>query len=150
MVSRDMLSKINLFEGIPEECIAAIAEISEEITYQQGATVFLEASRAEHMHILLDGEVNLQVSLTSRSDYVTVAVINVPYVSFGWSGVVPPYIYTSSAICEKDCRVLAIQGEKMIRVLKNEPEFGLIVMQRISELISRRLTSSRIALLKTL
>jgi CRP-like cAMP-binding protein len=150
MLSTNVLSKIKIFEGIPERFLSKIVEISEELSYRKGKSIFAEGSEAEHVHILLEGEVSIQVSLTSRSDHVTVAVITEPYMCFGWSGAVPPHIYTASAICEADCRLLAIQGEKLIRLLQDEPGYGFMVLQKISELISRRLRSSRIALLKTL
>jgi len=150
MISSQMLSQIDLFEGIPEGNLAAIAEISEEITYTKGRPVFIEGSEAEYVYILLEGEVVIQVSLTSRSDNISVAVINLPNQSFGWSGIIPPYHYTASALCKTGCRLLAIHGKKLIQVLQQEPKSGFVVMQRISELIGRRLRNSRIALLKTL
>jgi len=145
-----ILSQNKLFEGIPEEILAAIAEVSEEITLTKGRPAFVEGSEAEHVFILLEGELDIQVSLASMPGSVTVAVINLPNQSFGWSGIVPPYNYTASALCKTDCRILAIDGKKLIQVLQQKPESGFIVMQRIAELIARRLRNSRIALLKIL
>ena len=151
MASRSaLLAQVGLFKDIPETILEAIAELSQEMTFAKNKTVFMEGAPAKYIYILLEGEVSIQVSLTSRKETVTVAVINQLYHSFGWSGVVPPYHYTSSALCEADCRVLALEGKKLIDMLKQEPQSGFIVMQRISELISRRLRNSRIALLKTL
>jgi CRP-like cAMP-binding protein len=150
MVTRQIISRIDLFKGIPGEGLEAVSAISEEMDYSQGRAVFTEGSKAQHIYILLEGEITIQVSLTSRSGSITVAVINQPYQSFGWSGVVPPHNYTASAICETDCRLITIKSEELIDVLKQEPNSGFIVMQRISELISRRLRNSRIAMLKTL
>ena len=150
MISNQILSQNKLFEGIPEKNLAAITKISEEITLTKGRLAFVEGSPAEHVFILLEGEIDIQVTLTSRPGSVTVAVINQPNQSFGWSGIVTPYTYTASALCKTDCRILAIDGKKLIQVLQQEPESGFIVMQRIAELIARRLRNSRIALLKTL
>ena len=150
MISSQMLTQINLFEGIPEGKLADIAKISKEMTYAEGKSVFIEGSGAEYIYVLLEGEIDIQVSLTSRSGNISVAVINLPNQSFGWSGVVPPYHFTATALCKTACRLLAIHGRKLIEVLQQEPKSGFIVMQRISELISRRLRNSRIALLKTL
>ena len=145
-----ILSQNKLFEGISEKTLAAIAAISEELTLQEGRLVFVEGSKAEYVYILLEGEVDIQVSLTSRPGSLTVAVVNLPNQNFGWSGIVPPYNYTASALCKTDCRILAMEGKKLMQVLQREPRFGFIVMQRMAELIARRLRNSRIALLKTL
>jgi CRP-like cAMP-binding protein len=81
---------------------------------------------------------------------LTVSVINQAHQSFGWSGIVSPYHFTASARCETDCRVLAIPGQKLFEILKEDPESGFHVMCKISEMISSRLRSSRQVLLKSL
>ena len=149
MVPNQLITQIDLFEGLPEESVTAIAQISDEVPYSKGKLIFHEGSAAECIYILLDGEVTVQVSSTSKSESIVVASISMPFHVFGWSGLVPPYHYTASALCEADSRILAVHGEKLIEVLQTEPLTGFIVMQRISELISRRLRNSRIALLKT-
>ena len=150
MISDQTLSQIDLFEGIPGENLASIAKISEEITCAEGKQVFQEGSSAEHIYILLEGKVAIEVGLTSRPGGVTVAVISQPHLSFGWSGVIPPYHYTASAHCKTDSRLLAIPGQKLIQVLQQEPKSGFVVMQKIAEVIGSRLRNSRITLLKTL
>lgn len=150
MVSEAIINNIDLFEGIPKESIGAIAEISDEVPYSKGKLVFHEGSEAECIYILLEGEVTVQVSSTSKTESIVVAAVSMPHHVFGWSGLVPPYHYTASALCETDCRILAVQGKKLMEVLQKEPLSGFIVMQRISALISKRLRNSRIALLKTL
>jgi toluene monooxygenase system ferredoxin subunit len=150
MADTQMLSQINLLKGIPEESLKDIAGISEEVTYKKGSSVFTEGSGAESIYFLLEGEVDIQVDLASKHGDVSVAAINMPYQSFGWSGVIPPYHFTASALCMADCRILKINGSKLIQILQREPESGFVVMQRISELIARRLRNSRMALLKTI
>ena len=150
MISSQMLSQIDLFAGVPEGQLAAIAEISEEITCKKGESIFQEGSKAEHIYILLDGEVAIQVSLISRPENITVSIINLTHQSFGWSGIVPPHSYTATAFCQTDCRLLAIYGQKLIQVLQQDLKSGFVVMQRIAEVISRRLRNSRLVLLKNL
>ena len=150
MIANETLSHIGLFDGIPEGQLTSIGEISEEVSYSQGKQVFQEGSKAARIYFLLEGKVSIKVSLTTRLESVTVTVINQPFQSLGWSGAVPPYHYTASAHCEEDCRLLAMDGQKMIEILKLEPESGFLVMQRISQIIGNRLRDSRLILLKTL
>jgi CRP/FNR family cyclic AMP-dependent transcriptional regulator len=130
--------------------MATNAALGEEETFSQGDVIFREGEGADKLHFLLEGEIVLKVKLTSRPESISVSVVNQRFESFGWSGIVPPYHYTASAICEADCKVLTIPGEGFMNVLSENPAAGFIVMQRLTELIASRLRNSRQALLKTL
>jgi CRP-like cAMP-binding protein len=123
---------------------------SDEATFPQGEFIFREGETADKLHFLLEGEIVLKVKLTSRPESITVSAVSQKYEGFGWSGIVPPYHYTASAICETDCKVLTILGEDFMNLLNENPAAGFTVMQRLTELIASRLRNSRQALLKTL
>jgi len=150
MGCEQLLSEVDLFEDLPDEQIAAIAEICEEETYSKGEMIFDESEQAEKLFILMDGRVSIRMRLTSRPQSITVSILNSPPQSFGWSGVVDPYFYTAFALSEEDCRLLSLPGQKLIEVLRQEPVSGFEVMRRISEVISSRLRNSRMVLLKSL
>ena len=150
MTNPASIAEFPLFRNLPESLLDKIAALGEETSFSQGETIFHEGQQADLLHFLLNGEVVLKVKLTSRPEHISVSVVNQPYESFGWSGVVPPFHYTASAICEVDCKVLTIPGEDFMKLLNENPEAGFIVMQRLTELIASRLRNSRQALLKTL
>jgi CRP-like cAMP-binding protein len=150
MVTPQMLSQTSLLEGLTEEQLKAVADISEETICQQGEMLFWEGDPAELLYILVEGEINVFVQLSSRPERVTVSVLSQPYQTLGWSGLVAPNIYTASALCEVDCRLVAIDGAALIEVLKGDPAMGFIVMGRIAETMSSRMRNTRFALLKTL
>ena len=150
MVNPQELSTVGLFDGIPDEQLAKIVDIAEEMHFSQGELIFREGTKAKHIYVLLDGKVAIRVHLTSRPESLTVSVINKAYHSFGWSGIVPPYHFTATALCESDCRLLVIPGQELLKILRDDPESGFHVMCKISEMISSRLRSSRQVLLKSL
>jgi CRP-like cAMP-binding protein len=150
MITAEMLSQSGVFEGLTEEQLKAVADISEETNCQHGAVLFWEGDLAEHLYILLEGEINIFVQLSSRPGRVTVSVISEPYLPVGWSGLVAPHVYTASALCESDCRLVAIDGEALMKVLEDDPQMGFVVMCRIAEVLSSRARNTRFALLKTL
>jgi CRP-like cAMP-binding protein len=150
MITAEMLSQCSLFEGLTKEQLKAVADISEETSCQHGAVLFWEGDLAEHLYILLEGEINIFVQLSSRPDRVTVSIISEPYLHIGWSGLVAPHIYSASALCESDCRLAAIDGEALMKILEDDPEMGFVVMCRIAEVLSSRARNTRFALLKTL
>ncbi len=144
------LSLIDLFRDLPEPLLEEIGGFCQEISVPKGKLIFNIEDKADKLHVLLSGHVNIRVRMATRPDYLTVSVINQPYQAFGWSGVVAPHHYTASAICEEDCRLLAIDGPKLMAALERFPEAGFVVMRRVAEIISGRLRSSHVALIKTL
>ena len=150
MATITSLADFPLFRNLPEDLLDKFAALGEELSFSQGDAIFREGESADKLHFLLSGEVVLKVKLTSRPESITVSVVSQRFESFGWSGIVPPYHYTASAICETDCKILTIPGDRIMELLEENPAAGFTVMQRLTELISSRLRNSRQALLKTL
>ena len=150
MATNAPLSEFALFRNLPEELLDKVAALGEEMTYSEGDFIFREGDQADKLHFLLVGEVVLKVKLTSRPESITVSAVSQQYESFGWSGIVPPYHYTASAVCTADCKVLTIPGEGFMNLLEKNTAAGFIVMRRLTELVASRLRNSRQALLKTL
>ncbi len=150
MITTETLSGFDLFKGLSESLLAEIAALSEEVSVKQGEFIFREGEKADKLHFLLNGSVALRVKLTSRPESVTVSFVSMPYQSFGWSGIVAPNHYTSSAECDEDSNLLIIPAASFMKLLEANPESGFKVMQRIAEIIADRLRNSRQALLKTM
>lgn len=150
MITNEILSRFELFKGLPESLLTEIAALSEEISAKQGDFIFREGERADKLHFLLNGSVALRVKLTSRPESITVSFVSMPYQSFGWSGIVAPNHYTSSAECDEDSTLMIIPANPFMKLLEANPESGFKVIQRIAEIIADRLRNSRQALLKTM
>ena len=150
MITTDALSRFDLFKGLSESLLAEIAALAEEVSVKQGEFIFREGEKADKLHFLLNGSVALRVKLTSRPESVTVSFVSMSYQSFGWSGIVAPNHYTSSAECDEDSNLLIIPAVSFMKLLEANPESGFKVMQRIAETIADRLRNSRQALIKTM
>ncbi|GAB1471979.1 hypothetical protein MASR2M66_28570 [Chloroflexota bacterium] len=150
MINADTLSQFSLFDGLPESILKELAAMSTETSIKKGEFIFREGATADKLHFLINGSVALRVNLTSRPDSVTVSFVSTPYQSFGWSSVVAPFHYTSSAECDEDSNLLIIPAKPFMSLLEKNPEHGFIVMRRITEIISGRLRNSRQALVKTI
>ena len=150
MITTEMLSRFDLFKGLPEFLLTKIAAISDEVSVKQGEFIFREGEKADKLHFLMNGSVALRVKLTSKPESITVSFVSMPYQSFGWSGIVAPNHYTSSAECDEDSNLLIIPANPFMKLLEENPESGFKVMQRVAEIIADRLRNSRQALLKTI
>ncbi len=150
MITTETLSQFGLFKGLPESLLNEIAAICSEASYKNDEFVFREGETADKLHLLVKGSVALRVKLTSRPEAVTVSFISTPFQSFGWSGVVAPFHYTSSAQCDEDSEVITLPAAPFMKLLEQNPEAGFKVMQRITVIIADRLRNSHQALLKTI
>jgi len=146
----EVLRNVELFEGASDDLLSQVAEIAEEKIFSLGEMIFEEGEKAKWVYFLLAGKVRISIDLTSKPTYITVAMIDEPNLTFGWSGIVAPYRYTATATCEVETRVLAIPGIKFEEILEQSPECGCSVMKKLTELISSRLRNSRMTLLRTL
>ena len=150
MISTEILSQFSLFDGLPDSLLKEIAGISNEVSVKKDDFVFREGEKADKLYFLLKGSIVLRVKLTSRPESITVSFVSSPYRSFGWSGVVAPHHYTSSAEADEDSSLLIIPAEPFMTLLEKNPEHGFTVMKRIAEVIADRLRNSHQALLKTI
>ncbi|HBY08959.1 MAG TPA: hypothetical protein DEH22_14710 [Chloroflexi bacterium] len=145
----EVLRNVELFAGASDELLVKVAEIAEEKTFSLGEMVFQEGEKADWVYVLLEGKVRVSIDLTSKPAYITVAMLDQSYLPFGWSGIVAPYRYTSTATCEVATRVFAIPGIKFEEIVNEDPQCGCTVMKKLAELISSRLRNSRMVLLRT-
>jgi len=95
MITSDMLAGFDLFRDVSKDALVEIAKICEFIHVKKDDFVFKEGGKADRLHLLISGSIALRVNLTSRPDSVTVAFIDRPYQTLGWSGVVAPNHYTA-------------------------------------------------------
>jgi len=150
VITTDLLSQFDLFKGLPDTLLKDIAGLAEEVSIKKGEFIFHEGEKADKLHFLINGSIAFRVKLTSRPESITVSFVSSPYQSFGWSGIVAPHHYTSSAECDEDSNLLTIPAAPFAKILEENPESGFKVMQRIAEIIADRLRNSRQALLKTI
>lgn len=139
---------MHLFEGIPEEHLAKIAPLMEELDVKAGENFFCEGCEADKFYILREGNVTLSMKLTSRPENLILGVINKFGQSFGWSVVLTAKNYTASADAKEDSKVIAISGKDLRDFLDSDPCIGYPIAMRMVEIVSSRLRYYRV-LLKT-
>jgi CRP-like cAMP-binding protein len=148
VVSVDLLAKINLFEGVPEEQLAVLATKCKQVSYKAGENIFCEGCEADKLYILLEGYVSLWMKLTSRPENLVLGAINKFGQSFGWSVLIKAAHYTASADAKEDSNMLEINGEDFRNFLEEDKEVGFDIAMRMLEMVSGRLRYYRV-LLKT-
>jgi CRP-like cAMP-binding protein len=144
------LAKLSLFEGLPEEALKAIGEISRESVFAANTVIFSPEASAEYLYVLLEGSVRLTVFVSPLSGPVTVTVLGTPGQAFGFSSLVGSGHHNSSAEAGTAARVVAVRGRELMDYLARHPEAGFVLMTRIAQRVSNRLAALRRLLVETI
>jgi len=139
----ECLQTSDLFAGLGDETLARIAALCQTESYKAGAVIFSEGDPADKLYILNEGIVTIRIQAAPGGKSLVVQPIEKKAGVLGWSGLADPSVYTASAVCATDVRVIAIDGEKLMALLREFPSAGLEVMKRLVAIIGSRLRRTR-------
>lgn len=132
-ISIDRLRKVDILEGLAEEELQSIAQYFEEENVNAGVTLCEEGARAERLYVLEQGTVSVSFKTGVQYD------IDTPGGIVGWSFLVPPFLYTASAVTKTPSRILVIQSPDFYYVIHKEPKMGMKVINNLAKVIASRL-----------
>ena len=149
MVDTKKLAGLELFEGLPERALEAVAALSQERSYAPGEIIFSPERASEWAFLLLKGTVRLTIHASSLPEPVAIASLETPGQAFGFSTVVGQGHHNSSAEAVTHVKAVAIIDPPFLAYLESDPAVGYAVMRRVARVISRRLGALRRLLLET-
>lgn len=132
-----------LFAGLDDEVLERIAALCQEEVHSAGTVFFSEGDQAERLYILQEGIVAIRIQRVPGAESIVVQPIEKKCGVFGWSGLAEPNIYTASAVCATDAKVIVIDGRKLTALLEEFPSVGFVVMRRLAAVIGSRLRRTR-------
>ncbi len=139
-MSGSILDELSIFEGFtPQEC-EQLRPLFIALDESEGRTIFEQGSPAEYLYLLVQGEVHVRFK-PDDAPVITVAKVR-PEGVVGWSAALGSPLYTSSAICMTDCRMLMVRGEDLRLLCENNPEVGAQFLERLATVIAQRLRST--------
>ena len=144
-ITAERLSRAELFNALSIENLLIISEFCREETHREGEIILIEDEPANTLYIVERGKLALekrvQIGRHSTPRNATIGYVNPGKVA-GFSTLVEPYIYSTSAVCTEPTRVIAVDGPSLRQFLDENPEAGLKMMQGLSSLISARYRDS--------
>jgi toluene monooxygenase system ferredoxin subunit len=143
----DVILKSYVFENMSDEQLHKLDSISHEETFTTGQYVFREGDQATRLYIVETGKVELQMKITpstsQRSTSQACVEVIADLATFGWSAIAKPYIYKGSVKAVDTCKLIVIDGIKLIELMESDHDMGYEIMKRSSEIISHRLMLTR-------
>jgi CRP-like cAMP-binding protein len=129
----DRLKKVDILEGLAEEELQSIAQYFEEENVNAGVTLCEEGTDADRLYVLEQGTVSISSKKGRQYD------IDIPGKIVGWSFLVPPFLYTASAVAKTPSKVLVIKSPDFYYVIHKEPKMGMKVINNLAQVIASRL-----------
>jgi CRP-like cAMP-binding protein len=132
----ESLPYIPLFQGLDPVQTALLKPLFEQFICPADTVIFEQDTTATYLYLLIKGEVEIRykpydgppITLTHLRDGDV----------FGWSAVVGSPHYTSSIISETQVEAIRIRGSYLLKLLRDAPETGKVVMDRLARVVSSR------------
>lgn len=128
----------DLFKGVSQRVMNDIGKMGEEMTFDEGTTIFKADDDAHFLYELVEGTVDIVISEKENLHFV----VDRPGEIFGWSALVEPYVYTGTATCMSKTRVVRLSRDAIENVVKRHPDEGLVVYKHLAGIIAQRLRTA--------
>lgn len=142
MVSPELLRRFTCLSGASEQILKQVAMLSEEKNARAGDVLFREGEDATHLHIVVEGEVDIQYVLGDGS-YQTVDTLIAGDLML-WSSLVEPHTTHSMGVARTNVKLVAIDAPKLRELMQAEPQLGYLVMSALAAAIANRLHGARL------
>ena len=140
-----MLAETRFAEGIPGDHLQCLSRVSRLLRVPAGARLFREGDVEDEVFVITAGHIRLSMNVPGRGD---VAFLTTgPGELVGWSGLVADGRMTATATAVEDTTLIAMSGEKLRDLCSREQVLGYVLMQRVAQVLSQRLLSTRLQLL---
>jgi len=147
MISPEALRRHPAFANLTPDDLKSIAAISEEREYEGGCVIFEEREPADHLFMIVKGEVDIFATLgTGRLSIVGTLIAGDLMLL---SSVIPPHETRFGSRTRGPTKLIAIRSGPLRDFLEEHPSAGYHLLQRIVEAMSERLDGTRVQLAAT-
>lgn len=139
-VPREAIRSLPLFQGLVQEDVDILTRAFSRQAYPEGTTIFGQGEAARRLYILISGRVAIRFK-PYDGDELAVTEIG-PGDVFGWSAALSRPAYTSCAVAVEPSQAISISGEKLRHLCAAYPRTGVVILERLAEVIAERLKST--------
>lgn len=143
MSAIEALKRCEIFLGLDNYDLQKIVDLSscQEKTYQPQEVIFNAGQSAEHLYVLVEGKVDLVAEVSTPSSKLLrptlITIIGTGSI-FGWPALVPPHVFSLTAIAKVPVQVLTIGGSDIRGLFELYPHIGYEVTQSLLQVIASR------------
>ena len=145
MIMRETIENSQLFWKLSDGQIDKLVDLCRKESYEAGARIFSEGDSAHNIYIVEQGKVALEIEIRIGSrtrKQATIDVITKGQV-FGWSSISDRPVFTASAICIEDTKLLVFSGNLVKQLCDEDTDLCRKVMQELVNVVENRLSHAR-------
>jgi CRP-like cAMP-binding protein len=134
------IEDLSFFHGLATSDRKRILARFRATEFRAGDVFFQQGQPADRLYLLVSGQVEIRFK-PYDGEALTVSAIE-PGGVFGWSAALGRTSYTSGAVGTSGGRCLSIRGRDLRAICEEHPTTGVILLERLAEVIAERLTST--------
>jgi len=142
----EALRSVKFFHDMSHEKLERVSEISRLAEFPADSEMFHEYDTARDVYVIISGKVSL-VIFTPKFGFRQLAELG-PGELIGWSPLVGREHLFDTAHALEPTRALAIDGEKLLALCKEDATFGCEFMHRAAKVLAQRLSATHSQLRK--
>jgi CRP/FNR family transcriptional regulator, cyclic AMP receptor protein len=123
----EVLGALPLFSGVPKRHVRAIAKVAWRVDHAPGEVIVQAGDRGNSMYLMLEG----------RARVLGKARVLRPGDFFGEMALIDGGPRSATIIAASDVRVMMVQRRAFLKVLKQNPQIGLAIMETLAQRVRR-------------
>jgi len=136
MPVEERMGSHDVFGFLRPEQLDVLSDAADVVDYKEGDTVYYHGKRAQHMYVVLTGEVSLRLpgkgGISIPIDEAT------PGIMFGNCECFDIHTYSTTAQCTRDSRLMKIEAAVLRHLMEEDLLMGYVMQRRISEIYFKR------------
>ena len=147
VVLHDILGIVPLFQELTPEELDRIIVLGRLVTYCKDAMLFVEGDPGEALYIVVEGSVRIGKNVPGAKEEAMAFIERGG--CFGEMALFDEFPRSATAIAHQECRVLFIEKQAFLDLLRHEPVIGRKILWAFCRTLSVRLreTTDRIVAL---
>ncbi|MFC1763023.1 cyclic nucleotide-binding domain-containing protein [Planctomycetota bacterium] len=133
---QSILSSISIFAGLSDKQLYRLFRLLQQVTYQDGETIFAQGTEPSYIYIVEEGKVKLVVS----DDHTPLELYELgPGECFGDTAVIGIQPHAASTIAEGATRLIVLSRQALLDLYKTDLELFSTLILNIAREACRRL-----------
>lgn len=121
--------------------LAELAQGAKEAIFEPGQIIFRQGDPANRFYLLVEGKIALEAHTPGDGD-VPVQTLGGGEV-LGWSWLFAPFVWHFQARALERTTAIVLDGGHLLALSNRDKEFGFELMRRVTQVVIRRLQTTR-------
>ncbi|MEA3334558.1 MAG: cyclic nucleotide-binding domain-containing protein [Chloroflexota bacterium] len=141
----EILQEMDFTRDLEPDQQKKLASMAFQVSFPEETLIFREADEGELLYMIREGQVAIEIHVPGqgRSTILTLG----PSQVLGWSSLIPTTRKTATARTVSPVQALAIDAKELRDTMQADHDLGFALLQQLVEVITGRLTATRLQLL---